>query len=230
MAAAAAAPRTYSDFVPPHKLVEEAEKKVLVLQIDLSTEGKHDTFLSPGFKKEQLRVQIDNHGKLRISGERQVAGDRWSRFHKDFQVPDDCNAGDVRARFDSKDRVLYITMPKLSPANAPPPPPAAAAPEKPNAAAAAAPPAAHVAAAKAEEKEQQEENGSDGDGGRQEAAPAAVVTGRRRKTPWSVILAVVLALVAAAGFYAKYRVGLMDPSAAPATASGGGHFSGLSDH
>lgn len=104
-AAAATSPRNYTDFVPPHQLVEEAGKKVL--QINLS---------AAGFKKEQLRVQIDNHGKLRISGERQVSGNRWSRFHKDFQVPDDCNAGDVRARFDSRDRVLHITMPKLSPA------------------------------------------------------------------------------------------------------------------
>uniref|UniRef100_A0A0E0NPW6 SHSP domain-containing protein n=2 Tax=Oryza TaxID=4527 RepID=A0A0E0NPW6_ORYRU len=196
-AAAATSPRNYTDFVPPHQLVEEAGKK-----------------------KEQLRVQIDNHGKLRISGERQVSGNRWSRFHKDFQVPDDCNAGDVRARFDSRDRVLHITMPKLSPAE-----------EEPKAAAAAAPAdhgaaqAQQTAAPADQEKEDKEEE--DDDGAANDGAAAggtALVTGRR-KTPWRVVLAVVLALVAAAGFYAKYRL-MMDPSAA----DGGHGLIGFSDH
>ncbi|XP_052149851.1 inactive protein RESTRICTED TEV MOVEMENT 2-like [Oryza glaberrima] len=212
MAAAAAAAtslRNYTDFVPPHQLVEEAGKKVL--QINLS---------AAGFKKEQLRVRIDNHGKLRISGERQVSGNRWSRFHKDFQVPDDCNAGDVRARFDSRDRVLHITMPKLSPAE-----------EEPKAAAAATPAdhgaaqAQQTAAPADQEKEDKEEE--DDDGAANDGAAAggtALVTGRR-KTPWRVVLAVVLALVAAAGFYAKYRL-MMDPSAA----DGGHGLIGFSDH
>jgi hypothetical protein len=37
-AAAATSPRNYTDFVPPHQLVEEAGKKVL--QINLSAAGK----------------------------------------------------------------------------------------------------------------------------------------------------------------------------------------------
>uniref|UniRef100_J3LK62 SHSP domain-containing protein n=1 Tax=Oryza brachyantha TaxID=4533 RepID=J3LK62_ORYBR len=192
---AAAGPRTYADFVPPHKLVEKADKKVL--QIDLS--GK-------GFKKEQLRVQIDNHGRLRISGERQVSGNQWSRFYKEFQVPEDCNAGDVRARFESKDRVLHQT--------------------------AAAPTEEQDEEEREEYKHTGHDDGGD-DGGREDASdePAATtVSGAslRRKTPWPVLLAVVLALLAAAGFYAKYR--LMDPSAdQPAPADGGVQLFGFSD-
>ncbi|XP_040378529.1 protein kintoun-like [Oryza brachyantha] len=245
---AAAGPRTYADFVPPHKLVEKADKKVL--QIDLS--GK-------GFKKEQLRVQIDNHGRLRISGERQVSGNQWSRFYKEFQVPEDCNAGDVRARFESKDRVLHVIMPKLSPEEPPKPTPApaaapgaktragagsngqgATAPAGPGHGAAAAA-AQQTAAAPTEEQDEEEreeykhtghDDGGD-DGGREDASdePAATtVSGAslRRKTPWPVLLAVVLALLAAAGFYAKYR--LMDPSAdQPAPADGGVQLFGFSD-
>uniref|UniRef100_N1QZ31 SHSP domain-containing protein n=1 Tax=Aegilops tauschii TaxID=37682 RepID=N1QZ31_AEGTA len=47
-----AAARTYVDFVPSHELVEDAAKQTLVVNL-------------PGFKKEHLRVQIDNYGRLR---------------------------------------------------------------------------------------------------------------------------------------------------------------------
>ncbi|KAF0914616.1 hypothetical protein E2562_030682 [Oryza meyeriana var. granulata] len=201
-----AAAAQYFNFVPPHKLVEEADKK------------------------EQLRVQLDNHGKLRISGERQVSGNQWKCFRKEFQVPEDCNAGDIRARFDSKDGVLHITMPKLSPAEEEPKAAAAGMEGGQGAAAPAGDGAAQQTAAQPEEKATQqtaapdaEEKYQENDDGESEEPGD---TGRR-KTSWTVLLAVVLALLAAAGFYAKYR--LMDPSAEPAPADGG-HIFGLSDH
>jgi hypothetical protein len=70
-------------------------------------------------------VQIDNFGRLRISGERPLGadGNRWRRFGKEFEVPDTCDAAAIRARLD-KQGVLLITMPKLS-ATAPAEEPAA---------------------------------------------------------------------------------------------------------
>ncbi|CAL4937721.1 unnamed protein product [Urochloa decumbens] len=105
---ATAAPRTYVDFAPPHSVQEEPDK--LALRVDLSAQG---------FKKEQIRVQIDNFGRLRISGERPIGADgsQCRRFVKEFKVPDTCDAAAIRARLD-KDGVLLITMPKLSPAAA----------------------------------------------------------------------------------------------------------------
>ncbi|KAG8073524.1 hypothetical protein GUJ93_ZPchr0006g42415 [Zizania palustris] len=250
-AAAAAGPRTYVDFVPPHNLVEESDKETFV--IDLSTAG---------FKKEQLRVQIDKYGRLQISGERPVFGNQWSRFYKDLDVPETCNAGDVRARFE-KSGFLHIIMPKLSP------PAAAAAAEEPKATAgpktsaggskddkgAAATghgaarqttaaqgeekdkEAAQQTAAQGEEKDKEEDagtkrpgdhgedertndDGGDGDSKRKAAdvstagQACGLVSSRRSSPSWTVLLAVVLALLVGAGLYAKY--GWMDPLAEPA--------------
>jgi hypothetical protein len=38
----------------------------------------------PGFHKDQMRVQVDNQGVLRATGERTVRGGRWARFKKDL--------------------------------------------------------------------------------------------------------------------------------------------------
>ncbi|CAN6323123.1 unnamed protein product [Urochloa humidicola] len=117
----------------------------------------------PGFKREEIRVLVDNHGHLRTSGERPVAGTRWSRFQKDFKLPDNCNADadGIRAKFEAE--ALTITLPKKTPsppvpelptnrrpvAAAPskriPPPPPAALPEPPAVPAAALAPAAAAA-------------------------------------------------------------------------------------
>ncbi|EEC69711.1 hypothetical protein OsI_39182 [Oryza sativa Indica Group] len=68
----------------------------------------------PGFRKEQVRVQVDNHGMLRATGERPPAarGGRWVRFKKDLRLPDNCDADAVRARFD--DHKLIITLPLVA--------------------------------------------------------------------------------------------------------------------
>ena len=63
---------------------------------------------------------VDNHGHLRTSGERPLAGNRWSRFQKDFQLPDNCIADRIRAKFDSE--TLTITLPKKAPSPPPTPP------------------------------------------------------------------------------------------------------------
>ncbi|CAN6302226.1 unnamed protein product [Urochloa humidicola] len=157
---AAAPARTYVDFAPPHSVQEDPDK--LSLRVDLSAQG---------FKKEQIRVQIDNFGRLRISGERPIGdGSRWRRFVKEFKVPDTCDAAAIRARLD-KDGVLLITMPKLSPTAkaAEQPEPEAPAASKGGAAAAAHQghePAGHTGAQLAdtaaaqggEERSRQEEN------------------------------------------------------------------------
>ncbi|KAG8049330.1 hypothetical protein GUJ93_ZPchr0009g1726 [Zizania palustris] len=65
----------------------------------------------PGFRKEQVRVQVDNHGVLRATGERPPAtrGGKWVRFKKDLRIPDNCDADAVRARFE--DQKLTIVLP-----------------------------------------------------------------------------------------------------------------------
>ncbi|CAN6321396.1 unnamed protein product [Urochloa humidicola] len=239
---AAAPARTYVEFAPPHSVQEDPDK--LALRVDLSAQG---------FKKEQIRVQIDNFGRLRISGERPIGADgsRWRRFVKEFKVPDTCDAAAIRARLD-KDGVLLITMPKLSPAAAKEPEPEAPAASTGGAAAAAhqghepAAQQADTAAAEAEEEtsHQKEDAGtaamerpsqqdeqhrsSDEDAAATAPAarqPAAYGFGKDRRRMLLAIFAAMLALVAA-GLFTKYR--LMDPSA-ETTAPSGNHIVSLSD-
>ncbi|KAG1358695.1 inactive protein RESTRICTED TEV MOVEMENT 2 [Cocos nucifera] len=53
------------------------------------------------YRKEQIKVQIDRYGKLKIVGERPLEGNRWSRFRKEFQVPENCNRSEIRAKFEN---------------------------------------------------------------------------------------------------------------------------------
>ncbi|KAL0410246.1 UNVERIFIED_CONTAM: heat shock protein [Sesamum latifolium] len=66
------------------------------------------------FKKEQLKVQISNHGVLKISGERPLDASRKSRFYKEIQISSNCDASAIRAKF--VNGCLYVTMPKRKPA------------------------------------------------------------------------------------------------------------------
>ena len=50
------------------------------------------------------------HAHLAASGERHIAGNRWSRFQTDVDLPANCNADGIRAKFEN-DR-LTITLPK----------------------------------------------------------------------------------------------------------------------
>lgn len=72
-----------------------------------------------GFKKDQIRILIDNYGKLRVSGERPVGENKWIRFRKDFQTPEKCNTTDIRAKFENGH--VYITLPKVVVDQVPPP-------------------------------------------------------------------------------------------------------------
>ncbi|KAE8780274.1 inactive protein RESTRICTED TEV MOVEMENT 2 [Hordeum vulgare] len=215
-----AAERTYVDFVPSHDLLEDNHKHTLVVNLT-------------GFKKEHLRLQIDKSGRLRVSGERPLEGGQWRRFRKEFQVPEGCDAGGIRARFD-KDGVLHVTMPRLTPLE-----------DDPKAAADAE--AAQHAAAAAEEKKRHEaveedarkrhagrEDGhasDQGEGARQAASAGRQAYGFARDRSRSgmvraLLLAVAVALVGVAGLYARYR--WMDQSAE--TAPAGGAIVGLSDY
>ncbi|XP_010917853.1 uncharacterized protein [Elaeis guineensis] len=95
---AAAGPRLYQDFVPSHELVPVEGIDTLVVKL-------------PEFKKDQIRIQLDNFGNLRISGERPLADNQWSRFLKLFQVPEDCNVTEIQAKFENGS--LYVKLPKL---------------------------------------------------------------------------------------------------------------------
>ncbi|PIA59809.1 hypothetical protein AQUCO_00400592v1 [Aquilegia coerulea] len=89
--------RSYEDFEPSSNWVKEEYVDTLVIHL-------------PGFKKEDLRVQIDSHANLKISGERQLEDNRWSRFRKEFRAPKNCNTNEITAKFVGG--LLYVKFPK----------------------------------------------------------------------------------------------------------------------
>ncbi|XP_058106755.1 inactive protein RESTRICTED TEV MOVEMENT 2-like [Magnolia sinica] len=91
--------RSYEDFQPLFDWKQEDGFDTLAINL-------------PGFKKEQLIVQFLSHGKIEISGERQIDGNKWSRFHKDFHLPENCNQSKIIAKFENG--TLNVTMPRTA--------------------------------------------------------------------------------------------------------------------
>lgn len=69
-------------------------------------------FFVKEFKKEQLRVQINNGGILKISGERSIDSWKKTKFYKEVEVPKNCNTNRIQAKFANGS--LYVIMPKTT--------------------------------------------------------------------------------------------------------------------
>ncbi|KAJ4977787.1 hypothetical protein NE237_008567 [Protea cynaroides] len=89
--------RSYEDFQPSSKWLREEGNDTFVVNL-------------PGFKRDQVKVQIDSQDNVKVTGERPLGDNTWSRFRKDFLIPKNCNDKEIKARF--ADGVLYIILPK----------------------------------------------------------------------------------------------------------------------
>lgn len=90
---------TYDDFDPVSDLLPEKECDTLLLYL-------------PGFRKDQLKVQITSSRILRISGERPTGeNNKWKRFRKEFNVPSNVDVTKMTAKYEGG--ILYIRQPKL---------------------------------------------------------------------------------------------------------------------
>ncbi|CAN1251648.1 Inactive protein RESTRICTED TEV MOVEMENT 2 [Linum perenne] len=115
-ARSAAAQRSYEDFEPTTEWKREPSADTLLVYL-------------PGFRKDQLKVQVTSSRQLRITGERPSGANnsnKWSRFKKEMPIGANYEANEIGARFDKG--VLYVKHPKLIPNHQsnPPPQPAAA--------------------------------------------------------------------------------------------------------
>ncbi|KAM0826449.1 hypothetical protein ACQ4PT_068865 [Festuca glaucescens] len=73
-----------------------------------------------GFRKEELKVLYNTSRKLKVTGERPVAGGaraRWARFLKSFPVPRSVDTSGIKAVMDKDKAVLYVILPKGSPSS-----------------------------------------------------------------------------------------------------------------
>ncbi|XP_027368548.1 uncharacterized protein LOC113874525 [Abrus precatorius] len=80
-----AANRVYVDFEPPYEWVKN--------------ERLFTVFL-PGYRRDQLKVQVTSKPGLRLMGERLITANRWHRFNLEFPIPSDYDADDVIAKFE----------------------------------------------------------------------------------------------------------------------------------
>ncbi|XP_074284487.1 uncharacterized protein LOC141609268 [Silene latifolia] len=69
----------------------------------------------PEFRKEQLRVQVNNQGVLKVSGEKPEGedGKRKTRFLKEAKIPRGCDINHIRAKFVAGH--LHVIMPVKAP-------------------------------------------------------------------------------------------------------------------
>lgn len=65
-----------------------------------------------------MKVLISTSGRLKISGERPLDGDRWLRFLKYYSVPKNCNPKGIQAKVDKDEGLLYVVLPKKVPQHA----------------------------------------------------------------------------------------------------------------
>ncbi|XP_006479330.3 inactive protein RESTRICTED TEV MOVEMENT 2-like [Citrus sinensis] len=63
-----------------------------------------------GFKKDQIRVFVNDQGKLRISGKRPIDEKNVESFSKRIEVPKDCKRDRIKAKLSNG--ILRLTMPK----------------------------------------------------------------------------------------------------------------------
>ncbi|XP_042501268.1 protein RESTRICTED TEV MOVEMENT 2-like [Macadamia integrifolia] len=64
----------------------------------------------PGFKKEELKVEVDNNGRLAVSGERQLSENKYKRFKEIYSLPTDSDIDKISGKLDGG--VLFVIIPK----------------------------------------------------------------------------------------------------------------------
>ncbi|KAL5722619.1 hypothetical protein ACHQM5_006121 [Ranunculus cassubicifolius] len=87
----------YEDFPPSSDWTHDANCHVLLIDL-------------PGFKREELKVRVDNFRKVTVSGERQVSENKFSRFKQVYEMPEDADVDNISGRFDGG--LLFVVIPK----------------------------------------------------------------------------------------------------------------------
>ncbi|KAK4607323.1 hypothetical protein RGQ29_001233 [Quercus rubra] len=82
-------------------------------QFEWAIEEGLDTLLVhvPGFRREELKVQITSVGNLRVSGQRSLGKNKWKRFDKEFTIPPNVDTNAISAKYD--ENVIYVKLPKV---------------------------------------------------------------------------------------------------------------------
>ncbi|GLT88693.1 hypothetical protein SLE2022_067080 [Rubroshorea leprosula] len=88
----------YEDFQPKSEWKEEQGAHLLSVHL-------------PDFSKEQVRViYVDATRTVRVQGERPLGTNKWSRFNRTFDVPQNCSTQKIHGKF--HEGILTIIIPK----------------------------------------------------------------------------------------------------------------------
>ncbi|KAL2316960.1 hypothetical protein Fmac_030836 [Flemingia macrophylla] len=86
------------EFQPPSDWDRKNDSDTLILML-------------PGFRKEQLRVQVSSKRILKLSGERKISENKWRRFTKEQKLDDNHDTRGIGAKFEAG--MLYVRIPKV---------------------------------------------------------------------------------------------------------------------
>ncbi|KAF5758486.1 putative alpha crystallin/Hsp20 domain, HSP20-like chaperone [Helianthus annuus] len=87
----------FEEFVPPSAWTEDATCHYLLVDL-------------PGFKKHELKLQVDDRTHIIVSGERQVRENKYKRFEQRLELPKDADIEKITGKLDGE--ILYISVPK----------------------------------------------------------------------------------------------------------------------
>lgn len=62
------------------------------------------------FKKEEVRLQVDDSGNITVSGERLVNNNKYVYFEQTFKMPENSDIDKISGKFEGE--ILYVTVPK----------------------------------------------------------------------------------------------------------------------
>ncbi|KAJ0680470.1 putative alpha crystallin/Hsp20 domain, HSP20-like chaperone [Helianthus annuus] len=87
----------FEEFVPPSAWTEDTTCHYLLVDL-------------PGFKKHELKLQVDDRTHIIVSGERQVSENKYKRFEQKLELPKDADIEKITGKLDGE--ILYISVPK----------------------------------------------------------------------------------------------------------------------
>ncbi|XP_052183298.1 18.1 kDa class I heat shock protein-like [Diospyros lotus] len=88
---------TVEELMPPFSWADDPSDNYLIVDL-------------PGFKKEELSVQVDEHGDIQVKGRRIANENKTVQLDQTFRMPPNSNTHNISARFDSG--ILYVIVPK----------------------------------------------------------------------------------------------------------------------
>ncbi|KAH0692030.1 hypothetical protein KY290_020168 [Solanum tuberosum] len=93
----------YEDIEPSSSWIEDTQNHYLLID------------LPEGFKREEVKLQVDTFDNIKVSGERKVGEYKFIRFQKSTKAPEKSKSEDTSARLE--DGILFVIIPKELPVN-----------------------------------------------------------------------------------------------------------------